>query len=349
VEFGDVFEGEAPHTTVTFTNKGEADFAVREVRTTCGCTVATVKGPDGVDVPAKPHTNQPVVTLKPGESIEVGVEMTTTGQHGAVEKSLQVHNIDPTVPLVSVPVRARVTKAFSVTPDSVTLGTIGKRGLIERELTIQSQSIGDWKIEGIESAVEGRPLPGNLRFEVLDTEGQARRVKLLLDGPRAVGPITSKVRIKVTHERVKQIEFFVYGTVQSDVVFSSGQANFPETLSFDQMDPDTKVTRTLTVTNHDPGTPYMITALDIQSPKPEFFKTTLRTIEEGVKYEIDVTADAALAENFFRGNLVVRAQHPDVSVATKVVPFHGWVRKAAAGAPPASPPATPASGSASPR
>src|SRR5690349_8482097 len=66
IEFGDVFEGETPHTTVVFTNKGQADFQIGQVRTTCGCTVATVSGPDGVDVPPKPLVaNQPVLTLKP--------------------------------------------------------------------------------------------------------------------------------------------------------------------------------------------------------------------------------------------------------------------------------------------
>jgi|GEM_PF-2472322 len=347
VDFGDVFEGEAPHTTVTFTNKGEADFRIREVRTSCGCTVATVAGPDGVAVPSKPTSDQPILVLKSGESMKVGVEMNTTGQHGAVEKSLQVHNIEPTVPVVTVPVRARVSKAFAITPDQLNLGSVPKRGAIERELTIQAQSIGDWSVEGFESGIEGRPLPEGLHLDVLDKEGPARRVKLVFDGPRPVGPITLKVRIKVAHERVKNIDFYVYGQVQSDVIFSTGE-NIPETINFDQMDPGSIVTRTVTITNHDPETPYKVIGLEIQAPKKEFFKTALRTIEEGVRYEVDISADSALAENFFRGNLVVLAEHPEQ--ARKALPFHGWVRKTPASTPPAQPaPVTPASGAANPK
>lgn len=343
IEFGDVFEGEAPHATVTFTNGGAADFKVQQVRTTCGCTVATVTGPDGVEVPAKPlQADQAILVLQPGQSMKVGVEMHTAGQHGAVEKGLQVHSLEPGSQPVNVPVRARVSKAFVLSPDQVNLGTIAKRGVVERELVIQAQAVGDWTIEAFESGIEGRPLPPSLNFEVLDREGASRRIRMAYDGPRSVGPITTKVRIKLGHERVKSLEFFLYGQVQSDVVFNSGNPNFPETISFDQMDPGTKVTRTLTVTNHDPDTPYTITSVDIQSPKPEFFATTVRTLVEGQQYEIDVTADAAIAENFFRGNLVVRANHPDMP--TRPVPFHGWVRKAATPAP-----VTPAAGTGTPK
>ena len=108
------------------------------------------------------------------------------------------------------------------------------------------------------------------------------------------------------------------------------------------MEAGSKVKRTLKIKNSDPATPYKVTSVDIQAPKPEFFKTELRTIKEGEEYEVDVTADAAIQENFFRGNLVIRAEHPDLP--NKVVPFHGWVRKAAAPAPAPTPEGSPPAG-----
>ena len=343
IEFGDVFEGETPHTSVSFTNKGETDFPVGQVRTTCGCTVATVTGPDGVDVPPKPLVaNQAVLTLKPGQSMKVGVEILTSGQHGAIEKGLQVYGIDPAAAPLLVPVRARVSKAFAVSPETLNLGMLGKRGVVEREVTITAQSAGDWNIDGFESGMEGHPLPDGLKLEVLDKEGASRRIKLTSEGPRPVSAVATKIRVKLTHERVKGVDFFLYYQVQSDVVFSSGNPNFPDNISFDQMEAGSKVKRTLKITNSDPATPYKVTAVDIQAPKPEFFKTELRTVKEGVEYEVDVTADAAIQENFFRGNLVIRAQHPDLP--NKVVPFHGWVRKAAAPAPAPAPAGSPPAG-----
>ncbi len=326
VDFGDVFDGEPARSTVKFTNTSKADWAVSKVATTCGCTVATVHGPDGAELPAHPvDPNFPMVTLKPGESLVVDVEMMTTNQHGAVEKGLQVYPVDPALTMVTVPVRARVSKAFAVSPDSLNLLTLSKSGRIEREVVIEAQTLGDWTIDGFESAIEGKPLPDCIAFEVLDKEGSRRRIKLVSDGPRPVGPMTVKVRVKLGHEKVKGVEFFVYGVVQPDVTFSSGHPQFPESISFDQMEPGSKVTKTLTIKNGDPSVPYVLESVDIQSPKPQFFVTSIRTIEEGVSYEVDVTADATVGDAFFRGNLVLHAKHPDLP--SRVVPFHGWVRK----------------------
>jgi hypothetical protein len=326
VDLGDVFDGEPARAKVKFTNVSKADWAVAQVKTTCGCTVATVHGPDGAELPPRPvDPKLPMVTLKPGESLAVDVEMLTTNQHGAVEKGLQVFPVDPALPMVSVPVRARVSKAFAVSPDNVNLGNLTKSGRIERSLVIQAQALGSWSIDGFESAIEGRPLPDFLKFEVEDTEGSNRRIKMVSEGPRPVGPMTVKVRVKLGHEKVKAVEFFIYGVIQPDVTFNSGHAQFPESISFDQMDPGTKVTRTLTIRNADPSVPYVLESVDVQAPKPQFFETKLRTLEEGVAYEVDVTADAAVGDAFFRGNLVVHAKHPDLP--SRIVQFHGWVRK----------------------
>ena len=326
VDLGDVFDGEPAKGHVSFTNDTDGDVKIAQVKTSCGCTLATVIAPDGTEVPGRAaDPTQPVVVLKPGEKLQVDVQLVTTNQHGAVEKSLQVFFLDESQPPLSVPVRARVSKAFVVSPDLIALGTIAKSGRIERPLVLQSQVEGDWKVLGIDSAIEGRPLPEWLKLDVLDQDGPSRKLNLVLEGPRPVGPLTLKVRLNLEHERVPHVDFVVYGVVQADVVFDSGNPQFQEAISFDQMDPNQTVTRTLTVVNHDPSVPYKLTNVEVQSPKPTFFQYQVRTIEEGVRYEIDLTADGAIGDSFFRGNLVIQADHPDMK--SKVIPFHGWVRK----------------------
>ena len=59
--------------------------------------------------------------------------------------------------------------------------------------------------------------------------------------------------------------------------------------------------------------------------KGEYFETELRTIEEGVRYEVDLKADGRIGDSFFRGNLVLQAEHPDLK--SKTISFHGWVKK----------------------
>jgi hypothetical protein len=327
VDFGDLFDGQPARTTVTFTNTSEADRALSQVKTSCGCTVATVHGPDGEAIPSKSANPQlPIVTLHPGQAIQVDVEMTTTNQRGSVEKQLQVYPMDSSLSMVQVPVRARVAKAFMISPESLSLGTkLPKTGPIEQTLVIESQIEGDWSIEGFTSGMEGKPLPADLQFNVLDKEGPKRRVQVISGGPRTIGALTLKVHVNINHEKIKGTDFYVYGVVVPDVSFDTGDPNFPSSISFGQMETGSKVTKTLKITNADKSTPYVLRSVNVDAPKPEFFTTAIRTIEEGVSYEVDVTADAAINEAFFRGMLVLNADHPELK--DQKILFHGWVKK----------------------
>jgi hypothetical protein len=322
-----VLDGESTRATVRFTNVSGAELPVRQVRTTCGCTVATVHGPDGAELVARPaQADMMVTTLAPGESITVDVSMNTTNANGQVEKQIQLFITDPAVPTLQVPVRARVSRAFAVSPETVNLGKIGKTGRIEQTIAIQAQGVGEWSIEGFESALPAQPVPDWIHFEVLDDEGLHRRVQVVLDGPRTVGPFTTKVRVALAHERVKGVEFFLYGVVEPDVLFDAGNPTLPGALSFDQMVRGSTATRTLTITNRDPATPYALESVDlqIQPEQKEFFDVKMHAVEQGTSYTVEVTARADMPEPFFRGNLVLHAVHPDLP--SHVVSFHGWVR-----------------------
>src|SRR5204863_3946554 len=136
----------------------DSDRGVAQVRTSCGCTVATVHGPDGADDSSKPlNPELPIITLHPGQAISVDVEMATSNQKGAVEKSITVESMDATLPAVQVPVRAHVSKAFAVSPEAVNLNKISKTGAIDTTIVIQSQVEGNWTIDGFSSGIDGRP------------------------------------------------------------------------------------------------------------------------------------------------------------------------------------------------
>lgn len=325
VDFGDVFDGEILKQTVVFKNAGAADWPVQQVRTSCGCTVARLKGPDGAEIPNVPRPGQALVTLGPGEEFEVGVEFSTANQHGSVEKSVQLFHLDPQVASLSIPVRARVTKALTISPSVLTMGSIGKRETIEKTVVLESSDIGEWTIEGFESAIETMPLPEFLGFDVSNDTDNRKIITVKLEGSRPVGTVSAKVRVLIGHERVNFTEFFLSGVVESDVTFDSGNPSLPKIISFDQVQPDTTTTRTMVVRNTDPSTPYNLTGFDLFTEKPEFFEVDIRTVEAGMHYEVDVTVNSDIDMRFFRGTLVLQADHPDLP--EKPVPFHGWVPK----------------------
>ena len=328
IDFGDILGGEAARATVKITNVSDKPVPVKQVKTSCGCTVATVHGPDGAELPARPaQADMLVATLEPGQALTVDVKMETANAQGSVEKSLQIYTGDSMSTPLSVPVKARISKAFTLSPDRVDLRNVARTGRIEQSIVVQAQSIGPWTIDGFDSGIDGQPLPSWLQLSVLDTEGLSRRVQLVSEGPRPVGAFTAKVRIKIGHEKVKSIDFTIFGIVRPDVTFDTGSPTQPESVSFDQMKKGDQVTRTVKITNNDPSVPYMLKSAELQVPdslKP-MIQSEVKTIQEGVSYEIVLTAKADMPEPFFRGNLLLTAEHPDLPRYS--ISFHGWVKQ----------------------
>ena len=71
--------------------------------------------------------------------------------------------------------------------------------------------------------------------------------------------------------------------------------------------------------------PYVLKDVEIQAKNAEYFEKEIITVKEGEEYEIRLTVDGAIDLPFFRGNLLLKADHGDLP--TKLIPFHGWVRK----------------------
>ena len=131
--FGEAYEGEVLHQDVSITNNGDADFPISRIQTSCGCTVAKLFGPGGVELSTRPKGTAPIVVLKAGETIKTSVEFKTAGKHGAVSQKMTVHNTDHSVKPFEVPVHVQVNRALAVTPRWVNLGSISKADSVRRK------------------------------------------------------------------------------------------------------------------------------------------------------------------------------------------------------------------------
>lgn len=323
VDFGVAFEGETLTQDVVITNQGSEDWPVARIQTSCGCTVAKLFGPGDVELSTRPKGSDPIVVLAPGESVKTVVEFKTAGKHGKVSQEMTLHSTDTANTPFKVPVSLTVNRALQVTPRWVNLGSIAKSDTVEQTVVVEALEIGEWAIEGFSSQVEGQPLPDYISFEVLDEKGPSRRVKMTISGDLPVGSLAPRVRIDIDHERVSFVDFTVTGIVRPNVTFDAGQETFQENINFGQFGPDETVTKTLKITNTEPDVPYTLETVDLLTQHKDFFTTEVRTIEEGVQYEVDVTVSGEIEAPFFRGSLVLRAKHPDIP--NRMIPFHGWV------------------------
>tara|TARA_B110000046_G_scaffold171742_1_gene192889 strand:+ start:30 stop:464 length:435 start_codon:yes stop_codon:yes gene_type:complete len=86
--FGTVVDGDMVKHTFKFTNTGDKNLVLFDVKTTCGCTVPE-------DWPKQP--------IPPGESGEVKVIFNSNNKVGAVNKSIRIEaNTNPTVSAVTI-------------------------------------------------------------------------------------------------------------------------------------------------------------------------------------------------------------------------------------------------------
>lgn len=78
-DFGSVWQDEKAVFVLTVRNEGSADLVIRDVRTTCGCTVA------------QPERN----TIPPGQTTTIRVEYDTHGKQGDQESKVLIFSNDP--------------------------------------------------------------------------------------------------------------------------------------------------------------------------------------------------------------------------------------------------------------
>lgn len=86
--FGKVVDGDMVKHTFTFTNTGEKNLVIFDVKTTCGCTVPE-------DWPKHP--------IEPGDGGEIKVIFNSHNKVGQVNKSIRIEaNTNPTVTTVTL-------------------------------------------------------------------------------------------------------------------------------------------------------------------------------------------------------------------------------------------------------
>lgn len=91
-DFGKTEQGKVLTHTFKFKNIGDDTLVIKNVRTSCGCTAAVVKGKK----------------LDPGEEGEIKVSFNTTGYGGVSSKYIFVDSNDPAEPLKQLEVRAAI-------------------------------------------------------------------------------------------------------------------------------------------------------------------------------------------------------------------------------------------------
>lgn len=325
VDFGEILQGEVKPHTFTIGNRGKDPIEVRSVNPTCGCTVAFLKTKTGEVIdPKKLPLGKALHTLAPGDTCEVSIEFNSAGQPThQLEKIIMVISSDDKQPALRLSLRANVVMPLALEPNLLQFGelvkgeekTVSATGVLSR---VENLEITGWeqKPEWIDVKVETITTPANQK---------ALHFDVTIKGTAPLGYQSATLVANTNDAKLKSIRVPIYANIKSQVVFDSGSATNKEKLDFQVIKFGEERTRSLTIKNLNAAIPYAVTGVEVESAHKDKLKVDVVTITEGIEYRIDVTTAKDLDAKYFRGNLKIKASHPDTP--EKLITLLGWVRK----------------------
>jgi hypothetical protein len=179
LDLGAGIPGETLAGSIPIKNDGNEPLVIKNVQATCGCSTFAL----------------PKREIAPGESVEMemGVSLRAEGEQIHVEVSL--HSNDPTTPIATCDVFARVIPIMRSDPELIQFGTISRGAEPECVVKLFDPNGQPWPFD---KPVDVKSLRGlaTVSKEIASFgqgEGQALRVKLLSDLPN--GDLTDVLRI----------------------------------------------------------------------------------------------------------------------------------------------------------
>lgn len=190
-DFGAKWYGTDAKTDVTIKNVGKGPLTINNIRTSCGCTLATPK--NGGSWQNK--------TLQVGESDIMSLSYNTK-KHGAkVAQTITIESNDPSSPAIQFMVKGEIKTLCKLEPtDRITFGRLERDQNSEQTMTLTSNFDKPLKLTP-------KPLPETARFDVSIVE--------LEPGKKWTLKVTTKPPLTL-------------GTNQLDLAFETGVEEMPE-------------------------------------------------------------------------------------------------------------------------
>ena len=138
-------------------------------------------------------------------------------------------------------------------------------------------------------------------------DGRVRTVVTVTVKPGVpLGTFSRTLMLSTDHESLTSIKVPVFAEVLPVVDIATDNTFNSKLLDFGVVSPTESVTKSISVTNTNPANPIEVTQAVIDSPQGKLLKTDIVTLEEGVKYRIDVTVKKGLQAKFFKGRVLIR-------------------------------------------
>ncbi|MCB9915743.1 MAG: DUF1573 domain-containing protein [Planctomycetes bacterium] len=328
-EFGRLMEGSVAEHTFELSNTGNEDLVIKQVKPTCGCTVAEVYT-ESDDGEMKLYTfGDPIA---PGRKIHFPAKLHTKNKSGHSNTRINIFSNDPrgTIQLGLV---ADIDPFFNIAPRFLNFGQVS----LGEEAT-QSASISAARGKAIKLEVVEQPMPPGTTIDLVpinpDGDGRAARwdLKVSLGKELMEGNLARSIVIK-SDEEIPGAELDIDGkpsTYQATLTINAqvvGPFTYqPAYLSMGLVRPGQVQVRTVQIECHDPSFSFsehapVVKVVGLQNPGTEtfrdwefaqYFTPTVRPVagKNAVDVELRLEGLPEEATGSFRGTLVIELDHP---------------------------------------
>jgi Protein of unknown function (DUF1573) len=281
-------------------NQGVEMLRVREVRPSCGCTVASYDA-----------------SIAPGAEGKVRVEVDTTGFSGAIAKEVTVFTSDPANAAIQLTMRALVQAPLDAQPGYFRfLHTQGAPAETATQV-VWSADHPDLEVRSVES-----PLPSltvsfrPAKEEERHPQGRGKQwvVTATLASEPPSGPLSGDVTIETNHPRQRTLAVPIAGYVRPVLMVT------PPTADFGTFPGGESRRASVLITNYGTAPLELLTVdSDLRG-----LSARIEEREKGKRYDIALTLAAGVVKGPFAGSLRVRTSSAKMPLLE--VPVKGEVR-----------------------
>ncbi len=329
-EFGHLMEGSVAEHTFELSNTGTEDLIIKQVKPTCGCTVAEVFAEGDSGEMERYAFGDPIPV---GRKVHFPAKLHTKNKSGHQNTRINIFSNDPrgTIQLGLV---ADVDPFFNISPRFLNFGQVSVGDVVVQKATISSA-----KGEALALEFVDQSMPAGAKVELLpvdpDSEGQASRWELTVTvGPDLIEGSLARSLVVKSDRAIPGADLNIDGspaTYQATITLSAqvvGPFSFsPPYLSMGLVRPGQVQVRTVQVESHDDEFSFatnvpVVRVVGLQNPGTDTFREweyadkftpTVRPVEgkNAVDIELRLEGMPDDATGSFRGTLLVELGHKD--------------------------------------
>ena len=193
-DFGTVTQGDKVDHLFTVKNRGDKPLIISQIRSSCGCTAATLSAR----------------TIAPGSSGEVKVTFDSTNFAGQVTKTISIDSNDQRNPSAVLTLQGKVTEIIAVTPFPLNLGSLKAGSKKEVVLTLANRGNRIFSVTSVTSpqaAITGTVRGGKVK------PGGTGEIAVSVSVPREGRFLSGYLTILTDHPQKRELVVPVYATI----------------------------------------------------------------------------------------------------------------------------------------